>query len=204
MIRTTLEFIKKELEAYIVEREQDPANYSIGNVVDLKSIVLPNGDINVSDSTHVTLSLVNIEEERREGKQSYFVPTDDKKFIQLNPPVELDLYLLLVANNSDYPTALRDLSNIIAFFQSHTVFDAQKYPSLNQSVVDPVNKAWQVIERLSVKLVSLTFEQQNNLWGMLSSKYIPSAVYRVKMLTVFETRSDEKVAAINELNFVEN
>jgi len=204
MIRTALEFIKKELENYIVDREQDLSIYSAGNVVDLKPIVLPNGNINITDSTHVTIMLVNIEEERREGKQSYYLPTDDKKFLKLNPPVEIDLFLLFVANNSDYPTALRDLSDVIEFFQSHSVFDSQKYPSLNASVTDPVNKVWQLIDRLSFKLVSLTFEQQNNLWGMLSSKYMPSAVYRVKMLTVFETKSDDKVAAITELNFVEN
>ncbi|MDF2433059.1 MAG: hypothetical protein JWP44_2690 [Mucilaginibacter sp.] len=204
MIRTALEFIKSELEAYMVNREQDPANYSAGNVVDLKSIVLPNGNINITDTSHVTIMLVNIEEERREGKQSYYVATDDKKYLRLNPPVEIDLFILFVANNVDYPTALRDLSDVIEFFQSNAVFDGQKYPSLNASVSDPVNKIWQLIERLSFKLVSLTFEQQNNLWGMLSSKYIPSVVYRVKMLTAFETRSDEKVAAITELHINEN
>jgi len=204
MIRTALEFIKKELENYMVDREQDAASYSPGHVVDLKPIVLPNGNNNLTDSTHITLMLVNIEEERREGKQNYYMPTDDKKFLKLNPPVEIDLFLLFAANNSDYPTALRDISDVIEFFQAHSVFDSQKYPSLNASVSDPVNKVWQLIDRLSFKLVSLTFEQQNNLWGMLSSKYMPSAVYRVKMLTVFETKSDEKVAAITELNFVEN
>jgi hypothetical protein len=204
MIRTTLEFIKSELEAYMINREQDPANYSAGNVVDLKSIVLPNGNINITDTTHVTVMLVNVEEERREGKQSYYVPTADKKYLRLNPPTEIDLFILFVANNSDYPTALRDLSDVIEFFQSNSVFDSQKYPSLNASVTDPINKTWQLIDRLVFKLVSLTFEQQNNLWGMLSSKYMPSAVYRVKMLTVFETKSDEKVASVTELNFVEN
>jgi hypothetical protein len=204
MIRTALEFIKKELEAYIVDREQDPANYTLGGVVELKPLVLPNGTNNITDTTHVTMMLVNVEEERREGKQSYYLPTDDKKYLKLNPPVEIDLFILFTANNSDYPTALRDLSDVIGFFQSHSVFDSQKYPSLNALVVDPVNKVWQLIDRLSFKLVSLTFEQQNNLWGMLSSKYMPSAVYKIKMLTVFETKSDDKVTAISELNFVEN
>ena len=188
----------------MVDREQDPANYTTGHVVDLKSIVSPNGNFNISETTHVTIMLVNVEEERREGKQAYYAPTDDKKFLRLNPPVEIDLFILFVANNSDYPTALRDLSDVIEFFQSHSVFDSQKYPSLNAKVADPTNKPWQLIDRLSFKLVSLTFEQQNNLWGMLSSKYIPSVVYRVKMLTVFETKSDDKVAAVSELNFVEN
>ena len=82
MIRTALEFIKKELENYMVDREQDLANYSTGHVVDLKPIVLPNGNNNLTDSMHITMMLVNIEEERREGKQAYYKPTDDKKFLK--------------------------------------------------------------------------------------------------------------------------
>jgi hypothetical protein len=204
MIRTALQFIQTELENYMVTRENDLTNYSPGNVVDLKPIVLPNGNNNLTDTTHVTIMLVNVEEERREGKQAYYVPTPDKQYLRLNPPVEIDLFILFAANNSDYPTALRDLSDVIEFFQSNTVFTSQQYPSLNATVTDPVNKPWQLIDRLSFRLVSLTFEQQNNLWGMLSSKYMPSAVYRVKMLTVFETKGNDKVASVTQMDFVEN
>ncbi|NTW69481.1 MAG: DUF4255 domain-containing protein [Chlorobiaceae bacterium] len=201
MIRTALEFIRKELESYMVMREQDQ-NYTAGNVVDLKSIVLPNGSINITDTTHVTVMLVGIDEERREGKRPCYIPTDDKQFFRLNPPVELDLLVLFVAHNKDYQTALRDLSDVAGFFQSNSVFDSSKYPSLNASVSNPDEKPWQMIDRLSFMLHSLTFEQQNNLWAMLGSKYIPSLVYRVKMLTIFETKSNEKLAAIEELNFL--
>ena len=204
MIRTALEFVKKELDAYMVDREQDPAHYTVGNVVDLKSIVLPSGTVNITTTTHVTVMLVNIEEERKEGKRPYYIPTDDKQFYRLNPPVELDLFILFTAHNSDYETALRDLSDVVAFFQSNPVFDGQKYPSLNASVSDPVNKPWQLIERLSFRLYNLSFEQQNNLWAMLGSKYMPSAVYKMNMLTVFETRSKDKTASISEINFAEN
>ena len=78
MIRTALEFIKKELESYIVTREQD-SSYPAGSVVDLKSIVSPNGQVNVTDTTHVTLMLVGVDEERREGKRSHYIPTEDKR-----------------------------------------------------------------------------------------------------------------------------
>jgi hypothetical protein len=204
MIRTALEFIKKELEFYIVEREQDPAHYGPGNVVDLKPIVLPNGNLNITDTTHVTMLVVGVEEERREGKQPRFIPANDKQFYRLNPPVELNLYLLFVAHNSHYETALRDLSDIVGFFQGSPVFDEQKFPSLNSGVSNPGNKPWQLIERLSFQLHNLSFEQQNNLWAMLGGKYIPSVVYKMNLLTVFETRPQEIAPAITEINYKEN
>ncbi|HEY4150637.1 MAG TPA: DUF4255 domain-containing protein [Chitinophagaceae bacterium] len=204
MIRTALEFIQKELDAYMVEREQDPANYSLGNVVDLKPIVLPNGNLNITDTTHITMMLVGLEEERREGKRPYYIPTPDKQFLRLNPPVDIDLLIMFAAHNSHYETALRDLSDVIGFFQSNPFFDEQKYPGLNASVTDPVNKPWQLIQKLFFHLCNFSFEQQNNLWAMLGGKYIPSAVYKMQMLTAFETKSNDKTAAITEINFIEN
>lgn len=206
MIRTALEFIKKELDAYIVEREveQYPGLYSIGNAVDLKPIALPNGTLNITDTSHVTMMLVGVEEERREGKRPYYSQTDDKQFLRLQPPVELDIFLLFAAHNTDYATSLRDLSNVAGFFQANPIFDEKKFPMLNATVAEPANKPWQLIERLSFKLQTLSFEQQNNLWSMIGSKYIPNVVYKVNMLTVFETRGKEKTARINELNFTEN
>jgi hypothetical protein len=204
MIRTALEFIKGELEAYMVTREQDSSNYQTGNVVDLKPIILPNGDVNITDTTHVTIMLVGIEEERREGKHPLYIPAADKELYRLNPPTELVLFLLFVANNSYYPTALRDLSNVIGFFQANPVFDATNFPALNANVIQPENKPWQMIDRLSFLLYNSTFEQQNNIWATLGAKYMASVVYKMSMLTVFETKSKEKATVIGEVDFQEN
>jgi len=204
MIRTALEFIKKQLDAYIVEREQDAANYSMNNVVELQSVVAPDGTLIPTDANHISVMLAGQEEERREGKRPHYIPTDDKQFMKLNPPVELDLFVLFIAHKKDYGTALRDLSSVISFFQANPVFDQEKYPSLNAAVLEPNNKPWQLIERLVFTMHNLSFEQQNNLWGMLGSKYIPSIVYKMKMITVFDTKGKEKTPAITEMNFTEN
>ena len=201
MIRTALEFIKKELDQYMVDREQNPASYTVGNVVDLAPVVQPNGDLNIDENAHVTLMLAGIEEERKEGKRPYYVSTDDNQVKKLNPPIDLNIYLLFVASNGNYETALRDCSTIVGFFQSNPVFDEEKFPNLNSFATDPTNKPWQLIERLSFRLQDMTFEQQNNLWAMIGGKYIPSLVYKVNMLTVFETKSNQVAPAISELNF---
>jgi len=204
MIRTALEFIKKQLDTYIVDREQDAANYLPDSVVELQSVIGPDGALIDIDAHHITLMLAGLEEERREGKRPYYQPTDDKQFLKLNPPVELNLYVLFIAHKKDYKTALRDLSNVVSFFQANPVFDRERNPSLNATVLEPDKKPWQMIERLVFTLHTLSFEQQNNLWAMLGSKYIPSVVYKLKMITVFETKGNEKTPAITELNFTEN
>lgn len=203
MIRTALDFIKKELDTYFVDRQQDPANYSSNNVVDLQSLVAPDGTINLNDERHITIMLVGIEEELREGKRPHYLPTADKKYLKMNPPVEINLRVLFIAHHTNYETALRDLSEVVSFFQTNLVFDEGKYPSLNESVTDPLNKPWQLIERLSFKMESLSFEQQNNLWAMLGGKYIPSVLYKASLFTVFDTKSNDAAPAITEMSFIE-
>ena len=204
MIRTALEFIKKELDAYIAARENDPANYALGTIVDLKSLIGTNGNTNTDNDTHITVLLVGIEEERREGKRPVVVPADKNNFITLNPPIEINLFLLFVAHSSNYETALRDISDVIAFFQSNPVFDEAKFPDLNASVLQPDLKPWQLIDRLSFRLSNLSFEQQNNLWAMFGGKYMPSAVYKATLLTVFDTKSREMSKPITQLGVLEN
>ena len=198
-----MEFIQKELDAYMVDRENDIAHYSTDNVVDLKTIILQNGTLNTTDTTHITIMLVGVDEERREGVRPYYVPSDDKQFLKLNAPVEVDLFILFVAHNTDYSTALRDLSDVLGFFQSNPVFDEQKFPALNAAADDPT-KPWRLIQRLSFSLQHLSFEQQNNLWAMVGAKYMPSLLYKAKLLTVFDTKAKQKQPAITELGFNEN
>lgn len=202
MIRTLFDFVSSEMESWFIER--DPLNYKPGYVATAQAMVKPDGTVAFNDDNHITIMLVGTEEERREGKRPQFLPTDDKQFLRLTPPIELNLFLLFAAHNSVYDTALRDLSNVVGFFQSNPVFDSQKYPSLNASVVDPDKKPWQLIDRVTFKLHHLTFEQQNNMWGMLGAKYLPNVVYKVNMLTVFDTRGKDKIAAITELKLNEN
>ncbi|AHF17470.1 DUF4255 domain-containing protein [Niabella soli] len=204
MIRTAFEFIKGELDAYISDRENDPANYSPGSIVEVGSVVSPFNNNTSFDSTkHITITLIGVEEERREGKRPYMVATNDRKLLKLNPPVELNLLLLFIAHSADYSTALRDLSDVAAFFQANTVFDEQHFPNLNATVLSPDEKPWQLIERLSFRLHNLSFEQQNNLWGMFGSKYVPSVIYKMSLLTVLDTRSREATPAIVELGVLD-
>ncbi len=203
MIRTALAFIKNELDAYIVERENDPESYRPEDVVALQPITLHDGSLSPMDK-HIMVVLVGVNETCLEGKRPYYIPTDDKQFYKLHPPVELDLFVLFAANEKDYPLALRDLSDVVSFFQSNPVFDAQKYPTLNEDAKKPDTMPWQTIERLSCSIYNTTFEQLNNLWAMHGGKFMPSIVYKISMLTVFETKSKEKVPSITELEFIEN
>ena len=56
------------------------------------------------------------------------------------------------------------------------------------------------IEKLIVELYSLSFEQQHHLWGILGAKYLPSVMYRVRMITIQEAQAIDEQEALKEIN----
>jgi hypothetical protein len=64
------------------------------------------------------------------------------------------------------------LSRTIAFFQQNPVFTHDRLPGLAPEV-----------DKIALDFVNLDLTQTNHLMGMLGLKYLPSALYRLRMLT---------------------
>ena len=77
-------------------------------------------------TNNIIITLVNIEEESTLKNKPALVRPFNTVGIYQNPPVFLNLYVLLTCNYSgpDYPLALRRLSFIIRFLQSKSSFAA--------------------------------------------------------------------------------
>jgi hypothetical protein len=74
----------------------------------------------------------------------------------------------------------------VAFFQAKPVFTAQGSASFPRE-----------LERLSMELVSLDYALLNNLWAALGAKYLPSVVYKARMLTIQESWITDRVPGIS-------
>ena len=130
------------------------------------------------------LSLINIEEERVFKEQRAVYVTRNNESEQYNPEIKLNLYVLVTSNytsgeinadNTEYLEGLKQLSYVIAFFQQKNVFNTSNSPSL-----DPA------IGKLVVELFSYSFEQLYNFWTVIGAKYLPSILYRVRLMRVQE------------------
>lgn len=113
----------------------------------------------------VTLTIVGIEEDRVTANRTYFKA--DEQNYQL-PEVRVNLMLLFTSTHKNYDDKLQNLSHVITFFQTH--------PLLTNTTVG--------IKHLSFELQTLTFEQQSYIWGLLSLKYQPSVVYRMRVVAL--------------------
>jgi hypothetical protein len=134
----------------------------VSSLMDIK------GNANMQIENKVCLFLQNIEEEKI-AKSGGFQANDG-----MAPPMYINLYLVFAANFPDpnYIESLRYVSMIIEFFQGHSVFDRSNTPMLSSN-----------IDKVTLDYVNLDFNELNNLWSLIGAKYIPSAVYKMRMLT---------------------
>lgn len=182
LIGNIVEEIRIKLQAYFdaVGRDPNPPD-GVGGTGLPDNVVLGNvslvdafnaGDPNIQDN--LVISLVSIEEEKtlRYTKISTVIPAanpNDSRVVNHNPVVFLNIYLLFSSHNRDYKASLNQLSAVVNFFQRQQVYSGSE---INSPTLD----------QLVFELVTTNFEQMNHLWGVLGGKYIPSALYKVRLL----------------------
>lgn len=196
MIYTSLSFLNSQLNSFIALK--DPLNMAgaLANPVVLSNIVDQENHLFNKSGDFVLMTLVNTEEETVGKSQLPYLKTPDDKLHVVNPDIKLNLYIQFSAFSDNttstppaYERALLLLDQVIFFFQYRNVFNKSQYPVL-------LNGG---IEKLVIEPVSLTFEQLNHLWATLGAKYLPSIIYKCKMLTYRETVVSPEKPLIKEL-----
>lgn len=106
---------------------------------------------------------------------------------RVEPEIRINLWVLLVARFPDYLAAMRHLSRVLGYFQNHRVFNADNAPDLDAG-----------LQQLMLELVTPSFSEQNEIWGALRTAYLPSLLYKVRLL-VFQDSDPLALGATREL-----
>jgi len=176
MIQQALQALTDELNAYL-RRVFDPAD-SQGKVL-LSAYTGPDGNHLPDTLNKLCLTLVSLEQEttlRNGGAPRSSSGDNGTETTRQNPSIRLNLRVLLAANFNDYNESLKFLSAAIAFFQRKNVLTAQNTPTLDRR-----------LDKLIVEMETVGTHELSQLWGMLGSKYLPSVVYKIRMLTLQES-----------------
>ncbi|GGI52872.1 DUF4255 domain-containing protein [Oxalicibacterium solurbis] len=160
--------------------------YSLAeDIVVVSNIVEPNGSVAPNVSNKLVMLVANIEKDTVPQHQSS--QAGSGRIAVGAQPLFLNLYVMVAANfnGTSYPEALKLISSAISFFQRQAVFDHQSTPDL-----DPR------IERLILDLENLKIQDLNNVWGLLSGKYLPSVLYKVRMITIDSAMAVDQVPTL--------
>ena len=164
MIFPAINLIRTELNS------EGGISSELGNIGEL----VTSGAINGNTNADIIISLINVEENRISRDPRNYQKTSTGVFMK-NPAVHLFLTLLFTSTRSEgaYGPALQNLQRVIQFFQQQYVFDHTNTPGMDTG-----------IEKLVMEMVSINLEQLNHLWAILGSRYQPSVVYKMRMVTI--------------------
>ncbi|MBE1160687.1 Pvc16 family protein [Dyella acidiphila] len=170
MIDRVLEHLASHLNAHF--RRQFEVAEDVAVVSNLQEL----GGVPVVLSTNkLVLFLSGVERDTLAYRATGLPMTYQNGVIHNAAPVYLNLLVMCAANfsGSHYPEALKFLSGAIAFFQGSPVLDHQNTPGMDQR-----------LERLALNMENLSSQEMHSLWSIHGGRYLPSALFRIRMITL--------------------
>jgi hypothetical protein len=142
------------------------------DIVLVSNLIGHDGSLVLNTSNKLIIFLTNLEKDTMPFRQHQQGDSGSRSVVR-NPPVYLNLYVMVAANFSgaNYTEALKFISSTISFFQRFPVFDHQVTPDLDNR-----------IEKLVLDIENMKINELSNLWTLLGGKYLPSILYKVRMV----------------------
>ena len=158
------------------------------DVVVVSNLLEQDGSVATHVNNKIVLSLVNIEKESAVMSQQRGGASSAMRSVVSNPPIYFNLYLMFASyfSGSNYQEGLKFISQTIGYFQGQNVFDQQNSPGLDRN-----------ISKLMMEVYNLDITNLSNLWGVLSGKYLPSVLYKVRMVMVDSNTVRSQTMAIS-------
>ena len=187
MITEALTYISSKINSVCFTTGSSPM-VILGNVA-----ILNDGNTDESD---VILSMVNVEEEVLLRNPDNYIKRDTS-IIYKNPAMHFNITIIFGAYQpnqnkmgTNYEESISKIQKIIGFFQRQNVFTKPAFPDLPDG-----------IEKLLFELVNLNMEQLHHLWSMLGGKYIPSVVYKMRLVAIDEAPESLPVPSVGQIAF---
>jgi Pvc16 N-terminal domain len=189
MIDKSLTFICSELNAYFKASFQLTEDKVI-----VSNLINPDGSVPIAISDKLVISLVNIEQENSIASLG-FTGEKGKSYTARNSLLNINLYVLFAAYFQNYNEGLKFISATIEFFQSNYLFLKADYPNMDGNT-----------DKLVFELLKTDYQSINYIWGSIGASYMPSMVYKIRMLTVNESniRSHGTLLAKPELSVADD
>lgn len=189
MIYEALEIIVDEINEVIAPGEPSPP-LVLGNIAKVND----GDEFSAELANKIVLSIVNIEEDKVARNPLNYIKQNNK-ILYKNPPIHLNLTLLFAATYN-YNLAIPYLEQILLFFQDKYVFTRENTEAIFEDLPE--------LDKLIFELMSLNLEQVNQLWTTLGGHYMPSVVYRLRMIKIDNNTIQSTAEPIKEIKLSES
>lgn len=172
---STIQFVKNKLNSYFRNTSRWAEDKAIiANVAGVQA----GSDPEYADKLLISLAHMNIEYSlfNQHGKVA-----NGEQYSRVPSPLTFNVDLLFSASANKYEESLKLLSDTIGFFQSNHFYDSTNSTGLPEGV-----------QKLNLSVLDLDYHESSQLWSRLGAKYVPSVLYRMR-LVVFDSGQVEAV-----------
>ena len=174
MIYEALQILSEQLDNYLTTS-------GLNNLVVLENIAMIETTSENSDklTNKVVLTLLNLEEETTLKNLPNYTVINKSTTEYRNPPIHLNLFLLISGNCNTYVNSLRCISKTIEFFQGKKIFTVENTIYEPKEDFEALNNF-----KLITELYTPTFEELNYVWGTLGGRQLPSVIYKIQLVEI--------------------
>ncbi len=174
MIYEAIQIISEQLDNYLTAE-------GLSNLVVLENIALLETTSENAENlkNKVVLTLLNLSEESSMKNLPNYKVIDKSHTEYKNPPVHLNLFLLISGNCNTYTNSLRSISKTIEFFQGKKLFTSENTSYETKEDFDVLEHF-----KLYTMLYTPSFEELNYVWGTLGGRQLPSVIYKIQLIEI--------------------
>lgn len=189
MIHQVLKFIAEQLNAYIRQQKKTESDITDPYVA-LQNISRLDDDL-LRTTNKIFISLINISEETSMKNNPDYTSIRNNLVSYKNPPVNVNLYIMITSFMTNYENALIYLSHAITFFQGKYSFNLKNSTTEVEGLPDDFH--------IILDMFNLGFEQLNYVWSTFGGKQHPFVCYKVRLLKIERESTSEINGVISEI-----
>lgn len=188
MIHPALKFLAEQLNNYIEEVKKT-------DVLEAPYVILQNisrlDEDTLKTTNKILISLVNISEESTMKNNPDYAVVRNNLVNYSNPPLNLNLFIMITSFMTNYENALIYLSYAITFFQGKYSFTLKDSTTEVEGLPDDFH--------IILDLYNLGFEQLNYVWSTFGGKQHPFVCFKVRLIKMERESTKEIHGVIKEV-----
>jgi len=189
MIHPVLKFLAEQLNTYIEEVKKP------GDVLESPYVILQNisrlDEDTLKTTNKILISLVNISEETTMKNNPDYASLKNNLVNYNNPPINLNLFIMITSFMTNYENALIYLSYALTFFQGKYSFTLKDSITEVEGLPDDFH--------IILDIYNLGFEQLNYVWSTFGGKQHPFVCFKVRLLKIERESTREIHGVIKEV-----
>jgi hypothetical protein len=189
MIHPILKFLAEQLNTYVDLVKKT------GDGIESPYVILQNisrlDEDALKTTNKILISLLNIAEESSLKNNPDHTMMKHDAVTYGNPPLNLNLFVMVTSFMTNYENALIYLSYAITFFQGKYSFTLKNSTTEVEGLPDDFH--------IILDIYTLGFEQLNYVWSTLGGKQHPFICYKVRLLKMERESTTEIRGVIKEI-----